>query len=133
MSAAGSACCDGLDVVRMLVSPRAKRSQRLSQGSPESREGIFDLRRDLPEIDSIGDPVRLQFLELLNQHFVADAADRASQFAIAAGPAGEVKQDQRLPFAGKHEQGGVQTAFEGTLPHLDPILNQVLTKRCILV
>src|SRR6266404_9384650 len=69
---------DRFDISRILGSPLAKRSQRLSQGSPESREGIFDLRGYLSEIDTIDDPVRLQLLELLNQHFVTDVADRAS-------------------------------------------------------
>src|SRR6266481_3587526 len=73
-----AACHDSLNVARMLGSPLAKRSQRPSQGSPESREGIFDLRGYLSEIDTIDDPVRLQFLELLNQHFVAYVADCAS-------------------------------------------------------
>src|SRR6202048_862705 len=70
-----AACHDRLNLARILGSPLAKRSQRLSQGSSERREGIFDLRGYLSEIDTIDDPVRLQFLELLNQHFIADCAD----------------------------------------------------------
>ena len=72
-----AACHDRLNVARMLGSPLAKRSQRPSQGPPESREGIFDLRGYLSEIDTIDYPVRPQFLELLNQHFVTDVADCA--------------------------------------------------------
>src|ERR1700675_3696665 len=73
-----AACHDRLNAARIPGSPLAKGSQRPSQGSPESREGIFDLRGYLSEIATIDDPVRLQFLELLNQHFVTDAADCAS-------------------------------------------------------
>lgn len=69
---------DRLNLARMPRSPLAKRSQRLSQGSSEIREGIFDLRGYLSEIDTIDYPVRLQLLELLNQHFVTDLADCAS-------------------------------------------------------
>ena len=78
MLASFAACHDRLNVARILGSPLAKRSQRLSQGFPKSREGIFDLRGYLSEIDTIDYPVRLQVLELLNQHFVADFADRTS-------------------------------------------------------
>src|ERR1700738_5064643 len=69
-----AACHDRLNVARIPGSPLAKRSQRLSQGFPKSREGIFDLRGYLSEINTIDDPVRPQFLELLDQHFVTDAA-----------------------------------------------------------
>jgi len=78
MLASLATCHDRLNVARIPGSPLAKRSQRLSQGFPESRKGIFDLRRYLSEIDTIDDPVRLQFLELLDQHFVTDVADCTS-------------------------------------------------------
>jgi hypothetical protein len=78
MLASFAECHDRFNTPRILGSPFAKRSQRLSQGSPESREGIFDLRGYLAEIDTIDDSVRLQFLELLNQDFVTDAPDCAS-------------------------------------------------------
>src|SRR5260221_910819 len=45
---------------------------------------------------------------------------------------GQMEQDQRLPFAPEHKQGCVQTTGKGALLHLDPLLQLVLTKRCIL-
>jgi hypothetical protein len=50
---------DRLYLGRILGSPLAKKNQRLSQGSPESREGILDPRGNLSEIGAIDDPVRL--------------------------------------------------------------------------
>src|SRR6202022_689089 len=132
MLASIAACHNRFDFPRIPDSPLAERSQRLSQGSPESREGILDLRGYLSEIDTIDDPVRLQFLELLYQHFVTDVADCASQLAIATGAMGQMEQDQRLPFAPEHKQGCVQAAGKGVLRHPNPLLQLVLTKRCIL-
>src|ERR1700676_3118374 len=123
---------DRLNAARIPGSPLAKGSQRPPQGSSETREGIFDLRGYLSEIDTIDNPVRLQFLELLNQHFVTDAADCASQLAIATGSLGQMEQDQRLPFASEHKQRCVQAAGKATLLHLSAIPELVLTKRCIL-
>src|SRR5258708_32438266 len=45
---------------------------------------------------------------------------------------GQMEQDQRLPFAPEHKQGCIQTTGKGALLHLDPLLQLVLTKRCIL-
>jgi hypothetical protein len=78
MLASFAACHDRFNTARIPGSPVAKGSQRLPQSSPESREGIFDLRRYLSEIDTIDYPVRLQLLEVLNQHFVTNLADCAS-------------------------------------------------------
>src|ERR1700688_2373049 len=44
-----------------------------------------------------------------------------------------MEQDQRLPFASEHKQGCVQATGKGALLHLNPLLQWVLTKRCILV
>ena len=55
-----AACQNRFNIPRILGSPFAKRSQRLSQGSAESRERIFDLRGYLSEIDTIDYPVRLR-------------------------------------------------------------------------
>src|ERR1700688_674206 len=43
-----------------------------------------------------------------------------------------MEQDQRLPFASEHKQGCVQATGKGALLHLNPLLQWVLTKRCIL-
>ena len=91
MLASLAACHDRFNTARIPGSPLAKRSQCLSQGPPESCEGIFDLRGYLSEIDTIDNPVRLQFLELVNQHFVTDATDCASQLALATGSLGQME------------------------------------------
>src|SRR3984893_18057532 len=121
-----------LDIRRISGSPLAKRSQRISQRAPESRDGIFDLRGYLAEIDTGDDPIRLQFLELLDQNLVTDAPDGPSQLAITTGPTGQMVEDQRLPFGSEHKQGGIQAAGKASLFHLQAILELVLTKRCIL-
>src|ERR1700716_314643 len=82
---ASFAACYRLNVARIFGSPLAERSQRLSQGSPKSRDGIFDLRGYLSEIDATDYPVRLQFLELLDQNFIADAPYCPFQLAITTG------------------------------------------------
>src|ERR1700676_1191751 len=45
---------------------------------------------------------------------------------------GQMEQDQRLPFGSEHNQGSVQAGGKGVLLHPNPLLQLVLTKRCIL-
>src|ERR1700736_922814 len=102
----------------MLGSPDTKGGQCFGQRSAERREGIFDFWWNLFEVEPIDDSVCLQFLELLNEHLVAHASNRAPQFAIATRTMREVKQYQGLPLPSDHSQGGIQAAGETDRYHL---------------
>src|ERR1700722_1266876 len=101
----------------MLGSPGTERGQGLGQGFAERREGIFDLRRNRLEVAPIDDAVGLQILELLDEHLVADASYSTPQLAIATGAVRQVEQDQGLPLASDHGQGGIQAAGQSDRRH----------------
>src|ERR1700676_4472277 len=101
----------------MLGAPGAKRGQCFCQRSAECREGIFNLRRYLIVVEPVDDSVRVQFLELLDEHLVADAPNGAPQLTIATRAVREVKQYQRLPLPTDYGQGGIQAAGKRNRGH----------------
>ena len=98
----------------MSGSPFAKLDEGLCEAAAEAGERILDPGRDLAKVETVDDPVRLQLLELLDQHLVADLPDRSAQCAVALCAVHEVIEDQRFPLAAHHKQDRIQTAGEGT-------------------
>jgi hypothetical protein len=110
----------------VLGSPGAQRHDRVAQAAAERGQRVVNARRHL----FVGAPrqpaIRLRFLQLLDQHLVADALDRALEIAVALRAVEQEVQDLRCPLGrddaerggepvGEVATAGFRTVNEGCL------------------
>jgi hypothetical protein len=70
----------------VLGSPSTQRDDRVGQAAAERGKRVVDARRHLFVVGPRQHAIGLQYLQLLDQHLVADALDRALELAVALGP-----------------------------------------------
>jgi hypothetical protein len=80
---------------------------------------VLDVRRNCPEVDTTNNAIINHFLEMLDQHLLAHIGYEPAELTGAFGPAGQMKEDKRLPFAPKDFKSRFQTALENRLGHFD--------------
>jgi hypothetical protein len=90
----------------------------------QRRQGVFDLRRDLPVDLAADDAVRLQLPELLGQRPVRHPGQGAVQLVEPPGPAQQLAQDQDLPQPADDGQRRFDRAADGLLAHGDSTVSR---------
>jgi imidazolonepropionase-like amidohydrolase len=121
-----AACHNRLDVLRILGSPFAKRSQRLSQGSPKGRERIFDFRGNLPVIETIA-PAQIEKAMIVGVK-IKEALNRSHEAGVTiafgtdmgVGPHGQnAREFGFMVAAGMHSREAIKAATVNAAKLLD--------------
>src|SRR5258708_40197977 len=93
----------------MQRAPFAEGFQRRIKRLAKRRERVLNARRNFLEIPSLNNAIRLHFLEMLDQHFLADPRHQTSQFSETARLRPQRPQNQHLPFPAEHIERCLQT------------------------
>jgi len=105
------------DAVHMPGAPFAEGFQRRIKRVAERRKCVLDARRNFLEIPPLNNAIRLHFLEMLDQHLLADPLNRTAQFSEAARLRSQRPQNQHFPFPADHRKRRLQAAAVGLVSH----------------
>jgi len=118
---------DDGDVARVTSPPFTQRGENFCQATAKVGQLVLDVRRDCLEVDAPNDAIISHFLEMLDQHLLADIGHEPAQLTGAFGAAGQMEEDKRLPLAPEDFKNRFQTASEIRFGHLH-LQNRTLTK-----
>ena len=108
-----------LNAFHVPCTPFAKWSERIRERVAELCESILDSWRNFPEIPSRHDAVCFHFLQMLDQHLLADPLNHASQFSETPRLRPQRPQNQPLPFPAHDVERGVEAAKIGPVSHAE--------------
>src|SRR5260370_32947148 len=86
------------DALHMQRAPFAEGCQRRIKRLAKRRERVLNARRNFLEIPSLNNAIRLHFLEMLDQHFLADPRHQTSQFSETVALPWQRPQNHHLQF-----------------------------------
>ena len=101
----------GLQLRQMFLGPATKPLQRLDQGSSESGQRVFNLRRHHGVDSALDQSVALEATQSLRQHLLRDTADLALQGRIPFGPLSQYLDNEGGPFV----RDSIEDKTRGTL------------------
>src|SRR5262245_30937282 len=105
------------DALHMQRAPFAEGCQRRIKRLAKRRERVLNARRNFLEIPSLNNAIRLHFLEMLDQHFLADPRHQTPQFSETVRLRPQRPQNQHLPFPADHVERCLQATKIVLLSH----------------